>query len=168
MKYPNICQIRILDTRGPWNTKSGGTLMVRACLPLETVLQEYFRYDANELREIPGDIRGLRFYTVRNLPFGQIGGKEFHRMREEMVIGLEGRLKWECEDVYGNKEEFTLTPETGIWMPPFILHTYEVLENNSGIFVVANTLFVPDNTRTHDTFSLEKFRELQETASRLC
>ena len=72
------------------------------------------------------------------------------------------QLKWECEDIYRNKTEFILTQENGIWMPPFILHTYEVLENNSGLFVVANTLFVPDDPRTHDTFSADKFRELQK------
>ena len=163
MNYPNIGQIKILDTRGPWITKSGGTLMVRAYLPLAMVMQEYFRYDTSELQDVPSDIRGLRFYTVRNLPSGQIGGTEFHHIREEMVIGLEGKLRWKCEDVHGNKKEFMLTPENGIWMPPFILHAYEVLDNNSGIFVVANTLFVPDDTRTHDTFSTEKFRELQRT-----
>ena len=162
MRYPNVGRIRTLDTHGPWNTKSGGTLMVRTYIPLETVLKEYFSYNSNELQKVPGDIRGLRFYTVRNLPLGQIGGTEFHRIREEMVIGLEGKVRWECEDVYRNKTEFILTQENGIWMPPFILHTYEVLENNSGLFVVANTLFVPDDPRTHDTFSADKFRELQK------
>jgi hypothetical protein len=47
-------------------------------------------------------------------------------------------------------------------MIPFILHAYEVLEEGSNLLIVANTLFNPNNSKTHDTYSIKEFRELQE------
>ena len=159
---PTVSDVRILESRGPWNTKSGGTLNVAVALPLAEVQSRYFRYEPRELERVPLDIRGLRIYTVDNLPKGGIGGNEWHRIREEMVFGIAGSLRWICEDLAGNKKELIINGRMGVWMPPFILHTCEVLEEGSGFLVIANTLFVPDDPTTHDTYSLETFRELQE------
>ena len=46
-------------------------------------------------------------------------------------------------------------------MPPYILHSYMVLEEGSGLLVLANTLFNPEVKETHDTYSMQAFRELQ-------
>ena len=161
-----VDKIQVLDARGPWQTKSGGKLMVAFTLPFDVVQQRYFAYDQEELKKVPEDIRGLRIYTVRDLPQGPIGGTEFHRIREEIIYGLEGKIKMECEDLFGGKKKFILTPEKGIWMPPFILHTYKMMEEKSGLLVIANTLFNPDDPRTHDTYSLEVFRQLQKDNSK--
>lgn len=131
-------------------------------MPVELV-QSFFSYDEEELQRVPKDIRGLRNYRVENLPEGQVGGTEFHRVRKEIVIGVAGQVRWECEDLYGNKREFILTPENGVWMPPLILHTYFVEENESGLAIVCNTLFpLPAHPATNDTYSLEEFRKYQE------
>jgi len=157
-----VSDIRILNANGPWKTKSNGLLMVSLAVSLETIQRKFFHYNETELKKIPEDIRGFRIYTVRNLPKGQIGGTEFQRIREEIVFRLEGRVKWICEDLFGEKAEFVLTPEIGLWMPPFILHTYEATYENSGLLVLANTLFRPENSRTHDTYSMDIFKELQK------
>ncbi len=48
-------------------------------------------------------------------------------------------------------------------MPPFMLHTYYVEMDESGLSVFCNTLFpLPANPLTNDTFSLEEFRILQQ------
>jgi len=158
---PTVNDVQIIKTRGPWNTKSGGKLNVVFAIPLATVQDRFLHYEAAELRRVPGDIRGLRAYTVHDLPNGRIGGTEWHRIREEMVFALEGSVRWVCEDLLGGKKDLLLDPSVGVWMPPFILHTYEAKEERSGLFIVANTLFVPDDPRTHDTYSMETFRELQ-------
>jgi quercetin dioxygenase-like cupin family protein len=156
-----VDEIRIIQGHGPWKTKSGGELNVVLAIPFGELQQQYLHYEDAELARVPGDIRGIRVYTVTGVPKGKIGGTEWHRIREEMVFALQGSFRWECEDLLGNKRTFTLRPGTGIWMPPFVLHTYKAEEDESGLLVVANTLFVPDNPRTHDTYSAEAFRELQ-------
>ncbi len=161
MNFPTVDQIQVIEARGPWTTKSGGQLNVVMAMDFGKVQDQYLHYEDNELARVPEDIRGLRIYTVRDLPKGSIGGTEWHRIREEMVFGLEGSVHWECEDVFGEKREFTLSAVLGVWMPPFILHTYQAREEGSGLLVFANTLFIPNNPRTHDTYSTEAFRELQ-------
>ncbi len=158
---PSVDDIQVMPAAGPWPTKSGGELMVTMKMPLQDVQEKYLAYDQAELDPLPQDIRGLRIYTVRKLPQERIGGMEWHRVREEMIFVLEGSVLWECEDLYGNKRSYTLDGGAGIWMPPFILHTYTVLAEGSGLLVMANTLFIPDDPATHDTYSLEAFKELQ-------
>ncbi len=51
--------------------------------------------------------------------------------------------------------------QNGIWLPHFILHTYEVLVEGTELAVVANTTFDPEDSQTHDTFSAAEFREIQ-------
>ena len=69
-------------------------------------------------------------YRVDNIPKGGIGGNEFHRIRQEIIIPIRGRLVYECEDLFGQKD-FDLTPETSIWIPPLVMHSYEALENDN-------------------------------------
>lgn len=158
-----VDQVVELVGRGPWQSKSGGELRVGFALPQGQV-DRFFSYDPEELALVPEDIRGLRVYTVRGIPEGTIGGTETHRVREEIVYGLEGEVWWECEDLWGNKREFVLTPQLGVWMPPYILHTYRSRTSGAGLLVVCNTLFNPDNPATFDTFGVEEFRALQQTA----
>ena len=149
-----------LVIKGPWKTKSDAELFMLFALPYADVL-DYFRYDENELKNIPEDIRGLRNYSVRGLKKGSIGGTEFHRIRKEIILGLDGTVRIELEDMLGNKKNFEVNSQKGLYVPTFVLHTYEALENSSGLLVVANTLFNPEDTRTHDSYSKEMFNRLQ-------
>jgi hypothetical protein len=149
-----------IEARGPWKTKSDAELKVLFAMPYEKLL-EFLKYDENELRQLPENIRGLRSYSVKGLRKGSLGGMEFHRIRKELLFGLEGVVDVECEDVYENKRRFRLDSQNGIYIPSFILHTYETIEDG-GILVVANTLFNPEDKRTHDTYSQIIFRKLQE------
>lgn len=155
---PHVDLVQIFEQRGPYETKSGGILMVPVALSIERTMNEFFNYDAHELARIGVDIRGLRMYTISDFPLGGVGGKEFHRIREELAFTLEGRVKWILEDLYGGKREFVLGAGQGIWVKPFILHTYEVLEKGSSLLIVCNTLFNHADRTTHDTYSAEIFR----------
>lgn len=158
---PTVADISVLNSRGPWNTKSGGRLNVLFSTPLGEIQDRFFSYEKDELDSLPVDIRGLRIYTVSELPNGKIGGTEWHKIRREIVFCIRGSVQWLCEDVFGNKKVFILDAGKGIFMPPFILHIYAVTEEGSELLVVANTLFVPNDPRTHDTYSTELFSELQ-------
>ena len=161
-KIGDVVEFKQTHTKKIFKTKSGGDLSVLFALPFELV-GKFFRYDKQELALVQKDIRGFRIYRVSDLSVGQIGGTEFHRIRQEIVLGLVGRIRWECEDLFGRKKEFVLNSETGIYMPPRILHTYYVEEADSGLVVVCNTLFpLPANLATNDTFSKEEFRALQK------
>lgn len=159
--YNGIGEIRVFNIGKLFKTKSEGELSVFFALPIKALNGRFFKYDSMELKRIPRDIRGLRTYAVQGLSEGSVGGKEFHRIREEILICTRGKIILTCEDIFGKKKEIVMIPGQAIWIPPFILHTYEVMENKSGILAVANTLFFPDDPRTHDTYSLEAFREIQ-------
>jgi hypothetical protein len=149
-----------IEARGPWKTKSDAELKVLFAMPYDKLL-EFLKYDENELRQLPENITGLRSYSVKGLVKGSLGGMEFHRIRKELLFGLEGVVDVECEDVYENKRRFRLDSQYGIYIPPFILHTYKTIEDG-GVLVVANTLFNPEDKTTHDTYSQIIFRKLQE------
>jgi hypothetical protein len=159
---PTVDDVRTIERKGPWDTKSGGQLSVLMSIPLGTIESGYFRYESSELQHISQDVRGLRVYTVHSLQRGQIGANEWHRIRNELVFAMHGIVKWNCEDAYGAKREFILDEKTGVWTPPFILHTYETIQGVGELLVVANTLFMPDDPSTHDTYPSEAFQELQE------
>lgn len=149
--------------RGPFKTKAGGSLNVAFAVSFDDVMN-FLSYDKEETNKIPGDVRGMRMYINHLIPLVKevVGGTEFHRVRQEIVVGIQGMVRWECEDVWNEKREFILTPGSCIIQPPFIMHTYKVLEDQSGMMILANTLFDPDADETKDTFSLEDFHKLQK------
>ena len=157
----SVAQIGVFPNEGPWKSKSGGELNVLFARHLSFITGLFFEYDADELEKIPRDIRGLRMYIVDNIPKGGIGGNEFHRIRQEIIIPIKGRLVYECADLFGQKRDFDLTPKTSIWLPPLVMHTYQAQEDNSSIVVIANTLYDAADKETWDTYSLEEFNNLQ-------
>lgn len=156
----SVEDIRVVPVAGPWRSKSGGMVTVPFVLPHAEMLQ-FFSHDPAELACIPADISGLRIFTLDNVPRGGIGGREFHRLRTEVAITTKGRVRWNFEDVYGGEKE--VVPELGcaLLIPPFILHRMEGEAPESSVLVLANTLFVPEDRRTHDGYPDELFRRLQ-------
>lgn len=119
-------------------------------------------YNSDEMGKLASDIRGLRAYRVSGLKAGSVGGKEFHRIRVEIFAVMKGRLGMEIEDVYAGKKTLVLGKNEGALIHPFMLHTYNALEEDSSFLVLANTLFDPAESLTHDTYSAASFRKLQE------
>lgn len=158
----SVAQIGVFPNEGPWPTKSNGELNILFARHLSYITGLFFEYDAQELEKIPRDIRGLRMYRVDNIPKGGVGGKEFHRIRQEIIIPIKGRLVYKCEDLFGKKWNFDLTPKTSIWVPSLIMHTYEALEADTAFLIIANTLYDATDKETWDTYSLEEFRALQK------
>lgn len=158
----SVADVKEMEVRGPWTTKSGGELFVQMSLGWE-MFEWFIQYDPMELITLPCDIRGLRTYTVQNLPYkGNLGGTEFHRVRKEAIFVTKGAVRWTCEDIGGRSREWILTPKYGVFMPPYLLHTYNVLEEDTDLLVVCNTLYPVGIPEAYDTYPTQEFRRLQE------
>jgi hypothetical protein len=157
---PTVDDVLELTVTGPWPSKSGGSLSVPLAMPHAEAMK-FLQPDPIELARLPSNIRGLRIFVIEDVPKGGIGGKEFHRIRTEILFTINGKTRWTCEDLYGVQKEFLPERGTVLVIPPFILHTMEAEEPHSTVVVLANTLFVVEDTSTHDTYSAEVFRHLQ-------
>ena len=153
---------RFMQVGGRFNAKSGGILTVQFALP-KAVIGALLDYDNPAFDEVEAesgmDIRGLRSYQVAGIPEGAIGGQEWHMARTEYVTTLAGRALWQCVDPSGREREFVLDGTTAVLQQPGILHTYQALEDGTCLEVVCNTLFIPDNKKTHDTFPAAEFAQ---------
>lgn len=163
-RLSRVTSIVQLQTNGPWQSKSGGELTVLLALTNQQ-LTMFLDADNPEFTTIfdqtNTNVRGLRIYNVSGIPNGSTGANEFHLARTEIVNVLSGKALWQCEDVYGGTQEYTLDAASSLIVPSGILHTYTALEDNTRLQVVCNTLFIPDDPRTHDSYSAEEFRKLQ-------
>lgn len=157
----SVDNVKEIYGNGPWHSKSGGELQVLFNLPFDVMRTFSSDYDPAELASIPTDIRGLRSYRVTGIPRGAIGANEWHKLRRELVFATEGTVRWTCEDTAGRKKVITLDGQRGALVPPGILHTYEALTDNASLLVIANTIFIPEDPSTHDSYSAESFKELQ-------
>lgn len=160
-----VNDIQEITARGPWTSKSGGELNVAFALPQEQ-LKAFLDFENPEfdyVEKVSGhNIRGLRSYMVSDIPEESVGGKEWHRARSEYIGALAGSALWQFVDFAGNEREFVTDRKTSVIIPPGILHTYTGLEEGTALQIIANTLFVPEDPLTHDTFSQESFHETRE------
>lgn len=154
-----IDDVRILPSRGPWKTKSGGHLRQRFQIPLDDVQARFMTYPTDPGPSSP-DIRGLRMYTVDDIPNGTIGANEFHKVRTEIAIAHHGRFRWACTDLTKNRHEYILDQSQALLIPPMILHTYECLSDSGRLIILASTTFDPNDSLTHDSFPAREFEEL--------
>jgi len=160
-----VDDIKTFETRGPWRSKSGGELNVLFALSKDEVAAflDMDNPEFDHVTEVSGhDIRGLRSYTVSGIQKDAVGGKEWHGVRTEYVRAVQGSVRWDCVDFAGNKREYVLDAGHAVMIPPHILHTYTGLESNTTLQVVCNTLFLPDEPTTHDTYDIASFLEASQ------
>ena len=162
-KYPGIDDVILFKIAGSWKTKSGGDLYVLFSLSHAQVLQSFLSYDQVELKKLSVDIRGLRGYKVSNLKKGAVGGLEFHRLRKELLFAVQGSIRLKLTDVYLQTKTVVLSNNSiGVYIPPFVVHSYEVLEDNTSLMGIANTLYFPDDKDTYDTYSEKELCEIKD------
>lgn len=159
-KPPTVADVREFRRRGPWPSRSGGSLSVLLALPHAEVTR-LFDYDPQELARLGVDIRGLRVFVVSHAPPGGVAGTEFHRVRTELAFAVDGDVRWEFEDLYGGKREVLASPDSVLCIPPFIVHAVTFRDAASTLVFLANTLYVPEDPRTHDSYPTDVFRGLQ-------
>lgn len=156
-----IDDVRQWPIAGPWPTKSGGLLSLPLAMSREQALK-FLDYDPVELGRIPVDIRGLRIFYVHDVPAGGVGGKAFHRARTEISFVVKGAVRWLFEDLRGRKKETSPEDRHVVFIPPFILHSMKAEADETIVATLANTLFLPDDPATHDTYPDEIFRSMQD------
>ncbi|MBI4058815.1 hypothetical protein HY404_01090 [Candidatus Microgenomates bacterium] len=174
-QFTSVAEVRILSSYvtnnkpienfGPFITKSEVRLSVLFAYnfaEISALIKDLFNYEESEVERIGYDIRGFRSYEVAGLILGTIGALEFHRIRKEIITFNNGRARLILEDLKGDKRDFILERGDGIWMPQFIFHTYETLEDDTRLTVIANTLLDPSNPATADTYSREVFESIKE------
>ncbi len=107
---------------------------------------------------------GLRGYFQLDMKYG-FAGKEFHRIRKEIMFPITGRLNAKLKDVYGGEREIEIGVGNGLFVPPFISHTLEIKEESIAFFM-SNTLFIFEHSGKKifvtDTYSEEIFEKLKE------
>ncbi len=163
MSYAHVNELKILRPVGPWVTKSSAKLTVLFAFQHDDFNKEFFQYDTAELENVGKDIRGLRIYTVDDIKKNCVGANEWHKIRQEILFCTSGSLNIELVDVYGSKRRVNLSKHEGIWIQPYVLHTYTAIQDMSSLEVIANTLYVPEDVITHDTFSADDFHGLIKT-----
>src|SRR5690606_23717408 len=94
---------------------------------------------------------------------GAVGANEWHRIRAEIAIVTKGSVAWTNSDIENHTSTLILNRRQSILIPPFILHTYKVLEDDAELLILANTLFNPEDPATHDTYSKDQFYKLMNT-----
>lgn len=151
-KIPSVNDVMEIAVRGPWPTKSHGSLNVLTTLSYEE-MSSFFCYESTELQRIKSDIRGFRVYNVSNLSKGAVGGNEWHRIKKEIVFATKGSFEIYLKDSLKNERTVLISPSSqGVYIPPFVLHTYKALEDNSELTVITNTLYNVDDPNTYDVY----------------
>jgi hypothetical protein len=161
---PKVSEVREFRARGSWRSKSGGILEVLFALSRAEALQ-FLDANSTELDRDQIDIRGLRMFVVSDIPRHGIGGLQFHRVRTEIGVTTKGTIRWTLEDLYGTEREILVPLGAALFIPPYILHTTRAEEAGSEITTIANTLYDPEDRRTHDTYPIGEFRELQRAGA---
>jgi len=152
-----IKDIAIISTEGPWDTKSNAKLHLLLNLNFEKVI-EYLGNKSGIDGSQHNDIRGLRIYKVSQLKKGAIGANEWHKYKKEIAFTLNGQIKWTFRDTDGLQSEYlTDSSSGGVFIPTNIFHTYEALEDESDLLVIANTTYDESKPQMHDAFPIESF-----------
>lgn len=140
-----------------WPTKSGGSLSVLYTLPIEILNRTLLSSHYDNSKAPSPDIRGLRSYKIDGLRKGAIGANEWHKIRYELIQIVKGSISLYLIDLCGESKQIVIPENGSVLVPPYILHKYTVLENDTIIIVTASTTFDPDDPSTHDTYNLESF-----------
>lgn len=144
---------------GPWDTKSGGKMHVVFAFD-ESILRHLHVVDQQELALVPELQLGFRAFHSTGLKKGTVGGKHFHRIKQETIACAKGEVEFLLEDLYGGTRTVKLDIQSrSLFIPPFVMHTYTVLDD-AELIGVSNTLYDADNPNTFDTYEQDTFDTL--------
>lgn len=147
----SVADVVEIELKDQFTMESGAEQSILCALPYHMV-QRLFKYNENELLRLPEDIRGLRSYRINGIQEGKSEGGKFHRIGTELVFVLKGAIKMTCKDIEGSASTYILNQEKGILIPPYILHSYLVIED-SDLLVISNTISNPDDPKSNDTYT---------------
>ncbi len=125
------------------------------------ILRRMVDVDEFEMSLVPKVELGLRAFHTKGIATGAVGGKHFHRIKQEVISLSSGRAEFLMEDVYGGSRIIVLDQFTrALLIPPFVMHTYTTHEATE-LIGVSNTLYDHDDPDTYDTYDQQTFEELK-------
>ena len=161
---PSVRDVVQLKANGPHDQKDAGSLIVRFAFDGAT-RDRFFSYEEHELARLPVFIDGFREAAIRGVRPGCVYDG-WHRVGQKMIFVTSGRLHVTCVDLHGESASLALDPGDGLWIPRFILHSYQVLADAADLQIIANTvcenLHDTTDTRVYDVYSRDSFQELQK------
>ena len=95
-----------------------------------------------------------RIFWVRNVPVGTIRGKHFHKLCNQLLVCMNGRIKVNIWLSDGTSITETLKQNAGIFLPVNHFVEYIFLDSNSELLVLADQFFDPT-----DVFTIEDWEE---------
>jgi len=100
---------------------------------------------------------------LTNIQRRKEGAREFHKIRKEILIVERGMIELELEDLSGQESKYKLKEgDIFYFVSPFTFHLYRGVADTSSIIVLANTTYCKDESESHDTYSEDEFKRLQE------
>jgi dTDP-4-dehydrorhamnose 3,5-epimerase-like enzyme len=91
-----------------------------------------------------------RVFWVRNVPVGTIRGKHFHKLCNQLLVCMNGRIKVNIWLSDGTSISETLKQNSGLFLPVNHFVEYIFLDTNSELLVLADQFFDPT-----DVFTIE-------------
>lgn len=156
-----VSDVQVSQANGPWPSKCGGELNVPLMLS-QREMGRFFNFDPAELEQSEVDIRGIRVFYIHGAVDGGMAGNQFHRIRTECAFVIKGLVHWEFMDLYGGRRTQRAGRECMVQVPPFILHRATFGPGGGTLATLANTIYVREDPRTHDTYSLADFHKLAD------
>lgn len=157
-----VSDVDVSTTIGPWHSKCHGDLLVPVMLPFEQA-RRFLEYDTEELARLETDIRGIRVFYLDHAEAGGMAGNQFHRLRTEIAFVVEGTVHWEFEDLYGGERKLVASQNLSVVIPPFVLHRATFGGDGGTLATLANTIYIREDPRTHDTYSADQFRGMRQS-----
>ena len=131
----------------------------------QAVCETFFRREEHELALLPKPIAGFSQYFVALSTTEEVYGPAWHRVEQKLVIVTHGQLICRCEDLHGEREIFELDFDEGLWIPSFILCTFEVPEADAVFQVTTNTNISNLDPTRLDRYDAASFHLLQRAYS---
>ena len=108
------------------------------------------RGDLTALDFIDLGLNPRRVFWVRNVPVGTIRGKHFHKLCNQLLVCMNGRIRVNIWLSDGTSISETLNQNAGVFLPVNHFVEYVFLDMNSELLVLADQFFDPQ-----DVFTIE-------------
>lgn len=120
-----------------------------------------FQHTGNELigmldiaetgKQIPFEVK--RVFWTHSVPNGTIRGKHAHKITEQLLIAVKGKIIVTTEKADGNVEKFELTNSTeGVYLPPNVWHTMAYFDDAVQLVFCSTVYREDDYLRNYEQF----------------
>ena len=98
-------------------------------------------------------IKPKRLFWVKNLPEGVMRGNHFHKVCNQVLICIEGKISVKLTLPDGTQTSYLLEKNIGIDLPTNHLVQYEFKSPDSSLLVIADQPYDPSDVFTKDDWN---------------